>query len=83
MYNIWVKESEPNDSLEELIDRKTPDYGIQGTYPSGLKRIFEKFKSHFEAEFWQVGVTNAFAKDNEGKPIDSSIIVEIDKTKHD
>ncbi len=74
-----MKESDLQQSFNNFINRHTPDYGIQVTYPNGEVKIDDRFKTVFEAQWWQVNVTNPFAIDSQGNRIRSSLIVKINK----
>ena len=74
-----LKEVDISQGLDNLIDQHTSTWGLRGRYPNGTFKVFEKFKSHFEAEFWQVNVVNPTALDSKGKRLKGSLIVEIQK----
>ena len=72
-----MKEADLSQDFSRFINEHTPDYGIRARYHVGPERIIEKFKTIFEAQWWQVNVTNPFAEDEKGNPIKSSLIVDL------
>lgn len=73
-----MREADLGQAFENFVDRNTPDYGFIVRDEDGSQRVDPlRFKSRFQAEFWLVNVTNAFAMDSEGTPIKGAILVEL------
>lgn len=72
-----MKEADINQAFENFVDKNTPSYGFIVRDEDGSQRVDPlKFKSRFQAEFWLVNVTNAFAMDSEGREIKGAILVD-------